>query len=262
MAQAMVQNNNGLAQMKKLVNAPAMVERAQQALGNEKDARAFLTSVLSLYNDDKLLSKCDSNLVMAECLKAAALKLPVTKSLGFAYVIPYGNTPQFQLGYRGLIQLAQRSGQYRYINADCVYEGQKVKTEILSGMVEISGEPSSDKVIGYFGYFELLNGYKKAVYWTREKVEAHAKKFSKAWSQAGSPWHTQFDAMAIKTVLKSILSKYGVISIDFANTLAEDSVDERVETEVTANANTTPIEIPVEMVDEEPQTADGEEAGF
>lgn len=265
MAQAMVQNNQnkeGLVQMKKLVNAPAMIERAQNALGSEKDAKAFLTSVLSLYNDDKLLAKCNPNDVMVECLKAATLKLPVTKSLGFAYVIPYGNTPQFQLGYRGLIQLAQRSGQYKYLNAGCVYEGMKIRTEILSGMVEITGEPISDKVIGYFGYFELLNGYKKATYWTKEQVEAHAKKFSKAWSQASSPWHTQFDAMAIKTVLKSILSKYGVISIDFANVLAEDNVDEKVETEVAANANATPIEIPVEIVDEEPQMADSEEAGF
>lgn len=273
MAQMMQKTaNGGLSQMKKLVSSDAMLERAKNTLGSEKAARVFLNSVLSLYGNDKLLTDCDPNAVMVEAMKAASLNLPVSKSLGFAYIIAYKNKgvpePQFQLGYRGLIQLAQRSGQYKYINAGAVYEGMKVKTDMLSGMVEITGEAKNENVIGYFGYFELLNGFKKAVYWTKEQVEQHAKKYSRAWTMQNSPWHTQFDAMAIKTVLKTMLTKYGILSIEMMDTVAEDTtVDEKVEAEVAANGNQTPITI--EMVDEEPAAvkqvvvaADDEEAGF
>ena len=265
----MVKKSGGLAQMKQLVNSDAMVEKVKNMLGTEKAARVFLNSALSLYGNDKMLSECNPNLVMAECMKAAALNLPVNKSLGFAYIIAYKNKgvpePQFQLGYRGLIQLAQRSGQYKYINAGAVYEGMQVKTEILSGMVEISGEAASDKVIGYFGYFELLNGFIKAVYWTKARVEAHAKKYSKAWKMDNSPWHTEFDEMAIKTVLKSILSKYGILSIEMIDAISDDNdVDSKVESEVAANGNQTPIIIPTDFKEESetPAAADDEEAGF
>lgn len=270
MAEMVVKKDSCIAQVKKLVNSDVMLEKAKAVLGSEKSARIFLNSIVSLVGNDKLLSECNPNLIMAECMKAAALNLPINKSLGFAYIIAYKNKgvpePQFQLGYRGLIQLAQRSGQYRFINAGAVYEGMKVKNDFLSGMLEITGEPVNDNVIGYFGYFELLNGFKKAVYWTKAEVEAHAKKYSRAWSMQSSPWHTQFDAMAIKTVLKSMLTKYGILSIEMIDTISEDNdIDERVEAEVAANANQTPITIPVDMVEEVPAAdapADDEEAGF
>ena len=168
----------------------------------------------------------------------------INKQLGFAYIIPYNNVPTFQLGFRGLIQLAQRSGQYRYINADVVCEGESVNYNRITGMLEISGTAKSETPVGYFAYFQLLNGFEKCVYWTREKVEAHAKRYSKAWSKADSPWHTNFDAMALKTVLKTIISKYGVMSVEFANAIANDSVDDRIEAEVAQNANGQPIVLP------------------
>ena len=233
---------NSLAKLKGILNNETMQQNFRNILA--ENAGAFMASVIELYQSDGALQKCDPNRVVLEALKAATLKLPINKQLGFAYIIPYNNVPTFQLGFRGLIQLAQRSGQYRYINADVVCEGESVNYNRITGMLEISGTAKSETPVGYFAYFQLLNGFEKCVYWTREKVEAHAKRYSKAWSKADSPWHTNFDAMALKTVLKTIISKYGVMSVEFANAIANDSVDDRVEAEVAQNANGQPIVLP------------------
>ena len=233
---------NSLAKLKGILNNETMQQNFRNILA--ENAGAFMASIIELYQSDGALQKCDPNRVVLEALKAATLKLPINKQLGFAYIIPYNNVPTFQLGFRGLIQLAQRSGQYRYINADVVCEGESVNYNRITGMLEISGTAKSETPVGYFAYFQLLNGFEKCVYWTREKVEAHAKRYSKAWSKADSPWHTNFDAMALKTVLKTIISKYGVMSVEFANAIANDSVDDRVEAEVTQNANGQPIVLP------------------
>ena len=233
---------NSLAKLKGILNNETMQQNFRNILA--ENAGAFMASIIELYQSDGALQKCDPNRVVLEALKAATLKLPINKQLGFAYIIPYNNVPTFQLGFRGLIQLAQRSGQYRYINADVVCDGESVNYNRITGMLEISGTAKSDTPVGYFAYFQLLNGFEKCVYWTREKVEAHAKRYSKAWSKADSPWHTNFDAMALKTVLKTIISKYGVMSVEFANAIANDSVDDRVEAEVAQNANGQPIVLP------------------
>ena len=233
---------NSLAKLKGILNNETMQQNFRNILA--ENAGAFMASIIELYQSDGALQKCDPNRVVLEALKAATLKLPINKQLGFAYIIPYNNVPTFQLGFRGLIQLAQRSGQYRYINADVVCEGESVNYNRITGMLEISGTAKSETPVGYFAYFQLLNGFEKCVYWTQEKVEAHAKRYSKAWSKADSPWHTNFDAMALKTVLKTIISKYGVMSVEFANAIANDSVDDRVEAEVAQNANGQPIVLP------------------
>ena len=241
MANQLTVRQANINQMKSIIASDKIKARMNNLLG--KEAGTFLASALDLYTSDSKLSQCDATRVMAECMKAAALKLPVAKSLGFCYVIPYGNVPQFQLGYKGLLQLAQRSGQYKYLNADVVYEGEIVHYNRITGMLEIAGEATSDKPIGYFAYFQLLNGFEKCVYWSREKVEAHAKRFSKAWSKADSPWHTDFDAMAIKTVLKALISKYGVMSVEFASAISQDYED-TIEAEVAENANGAPVTLP------------------
>lgn len=238
MANQLTVAQSNINQMKSLIASDSVRGRMDNLLGRE--AGTFLTSVLDLYTSDTNLSNCEAVRTMTECMKAAALKLPIAKSLGFCYIIPYGNVPQFQLGYKGYVQLAQRSGQYKHINADIIYEGEKIKYDRLTGMLEISGEPTSDKPVGYFAYFQLLNGFEKCVYWTKEKVEAHAKRFSKAWRQSNSPWHTDFDAMALKTVLKALIAKYGVMSVEFAQAVSKD-VEEQVEQEVAENANGAPV---------------------
>ena len=237
---------NGYKQLKTILNNDTMKQSFRNVL--EENAGAFMASILELYQSDTALQECDPNKIILEALKAATLKLPINKQLGFAYIIPYKGIPQFQLGYKGYIQLAQRSGQYRYINADVVYEGEQVTYDRITGMLMITGEATSDTPIGYFAYFQLLNGFEKCVYWTREKVEAHAKRYSKAWNRQNSPWHTNFDAMALKTVIRNIISKYGVMSVEFANAVAEDTnVEERIEGEIVENANKTPLTIPEEV---------------
>lgn len=249
--QLSVQQAN-IGKMKSIIASENVKNRMNDLLGRE--AGVFLASALDLYTSDTNLTQCDPTRVMAECMKAAALKMPVSKALGFCYVIPYSGVPQFQLGYRGLIQLAQRSGQYKYVNADMVYEGEEVTHDRITGMVMISGQATSEIPIGYFAYFQLLNGFEKCVYWSKEKVESHAKRYSKAWKKADSPWHTNFDAMALKTVIRNLISKYGVMSVEFATAIADDTdAEERIEAEVEANANKTPFTmLEAEEPDESP----------
>ena len=255
----------GLAQLKGVLANETMKRNFENIL--KENAGAFMASIIELYQSDSYLQKCSANAVVLEALKAATLKLPINKSLGFAYIIPYGTTPTMQLGYKGIVQLAQRSGQYKYINAGEIYEGEVVNYNRITGMLEITGEATSDKIIGYFAYFQLKNGFEKAVYWSTEKVITHAKKFSQAYKagKKDSPWFTNFDAMALKTVLKSIITKYGPMSVEFADAMAHDT-DDRVEAEVAENANQQPVTIPTEFAEAAAGVSgaedDGEEVPF
>ena len=234
-----------------MLSAPSVMKQFENALG--KSANAFLASIIDLYNGDTNLQECEPAEVVKEALKAAILKLPINKSLGFAYIIPFNNsikvngawtkkkTPTFQVGYKGYIQLAMRTGQYRTINADVVYEGELQKVSKLTGEISFEGEKSSDKIIGYFCYFELLNGFSKTLYLTVENIANHAKKYSKGLDKdipvetliklANLPfnpedkkvgWMGNFHGMAIKTVIRLLLSKYGYLSIEMQEALAND----------------------------------------
>lgn len=168
--------------------------RAQIKNSLKENSGAFLSSMIDLYSGDPYLQKCDPQAVAMECLKAASLKLPLVKSLGFAYVVPYNNVPTFTIGYKGLIQLAQRSGMYRNINADVVYEGECIGQNKLSGDLDLSGEAELDSngektVIGYFAYFKLLNGFEKTLYMSKEEVEAWVKNTARLTrvARAGRP---------------------------------------------------------------------------
>ena len=250
----------GLAQLKGVLNNETMKRNFENIL--KENAGAFMASIIELYQSDSYLQQCDPNKVVLEALKAATLKLPINKGLGFGFIVPYKGNPQFQIGYKGIIQLAQRSGQYKYINAGEVYEGEVVNYNRITGMLEITGEASSDKIIGYFAYFQLKNGFEKAVYWSTEKVIAHAKKFSQAYKagKKDSPWFTNFDAMALKTVLKSIITKYGPMSVELADAMAHDT-DDRVEAEVAENANQHPVTIPTEFAEPPETTPEPQEEG-
>ncbi len=202
-------------QMRVILDRASTQKLLQDSL--KENAGAFTASILELYKSDSKLQMCDAGAVFAECLKAVALKLPISKQLGFAYVVPYGNTPQFQIGYKGMIQLCLRTGRYKCINADVVYEGEFQGADKLTGYVDLNGEKTSDKIIGYFAYIETIDGFKKAVYWDRKKVENHAKRYSKSFGSGA--WKTNFDEMAIKTVMRNLLSKYCIMSVEIENAL-------------------------------------------
>jgi len=251
--------------MKSIINVDSVQEQFKNALQDQ--APLFIASLIDIYSNDKNLQKCEPKDVIMEALKAATLKLPINKQLGFAYIVPYGSEPQMQIGYKGYIQLAMRTGQYKYINADVVYEGELKGHNKLTGEVDLSGEATSDKVVGYFAYIETVNGFRKPLYWTKEKVLAHAKRYSKSFNSKSSAWQTNFDEMALKTMLRNILSKYGVMSVEMMNAFTSDTADERtfeaqVEDEINENANSEVIDIEAEITEEDvPDESQQESAG-
>ena len=242
--------------LKNMLNAPSVMEQFKNAMA--KNAPTFVASVIDLYNSDSNLQLCEPKAVVMEALKAAVLHLPINKALGYAYIIPFNNSkkvkdehgqdrwvkvmePTFQVGYKGYIQLAMRTGQYRTLNADVVCEGEVRKVSKLTGEIAFDGEKISDKVIGYFCYFELLNGFSKTLYMTVEQMAKHAKRYSKGLKKdvtieqllavAAMPvaddgkvvgWLGNFHSMGIKTVVRNLLSKYGYLSVEMQNAFADD----------------------------------------
>ena len=231
-------NETALAKVdafKGILNTKSVRAQIQNSL--KENAGAFMSSMIDLYSGDPLLQSCDPQAVAMECLKAASLHLPIVKSLGFAYVVPYKNKPTFTIGYKGLIQLAQRSGQYRTINAGNVYDGEIVGVDKLSGMIDISGERSGDEVVGYFAYFKLLNGFEKLLYMTKPEIEAYAEKYSTSHNSNYSPWKTEFDKMAQKTVLRKLIGTYGVMTPDMQTAVVTDDTGATPQQEIEQKAN-------------------------
>lgn len=216
--------------LKGMLDAESVQKQFNDVLGENKGP--FIGSIIDLYNSDTYLQKCDPKQVIMEALKAATLKLPISKQLGFAYIVPYRDTPQFQLGYKGMIQLAQRTGAYKYINAGVVYEGEFKRRDKLTGAIDLSGEALSNEIVGYFAYIETLNGFSKGIYWTKEEVKRHAQRYSKSYKSGTSAWATNFDEMAQKTVLRALLSKYGIMSIEFQTALTLDSMVEAADEQI------------------------------
>jgi recombination protein RecT len=221
-------NRTPIDRLKAMLATPSVEQQFKNAL---KDSTPlFVASLIDLYGGDSHLQKCEPKEVIMEALKAATLKLPINKSLGFAYIVPYKKNgkqvPTFQIGYKGLIQLAMRTGVYSCINADVVYEGELVKTDKLTGHMDLSGKKKSDTIVGFFAHFETVNGFKKTVYITVDDVKAHAKKFSASYDNQYSPWKTNFEAMAIKTPLRHLLGKYGIMSVEMEQAFTNDRDDE------------------------------------
>lgn len=219
-----------IERLKNILAAQSVREQFESVL--KENSGAFVASIIDLYNTDRTLQMCDPKNVVMEALKAASLKLPINKQLGFAWIVPYrdGKTgqyiPTFQLGYKGYIQLCMRTGAYRYINADVVYEGELVKHDKLTGEIEIDPtKRTSDKKIGYFAFIETLNGFRKTLYMTVEEVTKHAQQFSKSFNSKNSVWASDFDAMALKTCLRLLLSKYGIMSVEMQRAYIDDSSD-------------------------------------
>ena len=184
----------------------------------------FATSIVSIVNSNRSLANVDQLSVIQSAMVAATLDLPIDQNLGYVWLVPYKGKAQAQIGYKGYIQLAQRSGQYRAMNAVAVHEGELISWNPLTE--EVVFDPMkkvSDTVIGYIGYFKLLNGFEKTVYWTKEQIEAHRQRFSKAGGN--SPWKSDFDAMAKKTVLKDLLTKWGPMSTQMAVAASKDEAD-------------------------------------
>lgn len=200
-----------------MIGSKSVQDRFEKMLG--KKSAGFLSSLLTLVNNNNLLQKANPTSVLAAAATAASLDLPVNPSLGLAWIVPYGSGAQFQLGYRGAISLAMRSGQMKSIVMTEVYEGECKCWNRFTETFEF-GDRVSDNIIGYYARFETINGFVKATFWTKEEVLKHAKRFSKSFNRG--PWQTDFDAMAKKTVLMSIIKTYAPMSIEMQQAFESD----------------------------------------
>lgn len=210
-----------------LVHNEEFVKKAEDIL--KEGTSQFMTSVLTLKNSNKLLAECDPIKLYNCCLMAAALKLPFNQNLGQAYIIPFKGEPQLQIGYKGFIQLAQRSGQFRRINCSDVREGEIKTRNRLTGEIEFEwlddDKRESKEIVGYVAYFELLNGYQQTLYMTKKEVESHAKRYSQTYKSGFGVWIDNFDAMAKKTVLKRVLNQFAPLSVDMQKAMEYDQAN-------------------------------------
>lgn len=204
-------------------------KKFEEMLG--KRAPQFITSVLQIAASNDLLSKADPMSIYNAAAVAATLDLPLNNNLGFAYIVPYTSkqkdgsfkaVAQFQMGYKGFIQLAQRSGQFKTISASPIYEGQIIEMNPLTGFVFDFSKKSSDKVIGYAAYFALINGFEKTLFMTTDDVTKHAGKFSQTFKKGFGLWKDEFESMATKTVIKLLLSKFAPLSVEMQKAVLTD----------------------------------------
>lgn len=234
--------------LKTLLAAPTMQKRFEQVLKDR--APQFTSSILNLVNNDAYLRKAEPTSIVMAAMVAATLDLPIDKNLGYAWIVPFKDKnaggiqkAQFQLGYKGFIQLALRTGQYKSINAVPLHEGEMISWNPLTEDLKIDfAAKASDQVVGYAGYFELLNGFKKSVYWTKAQITSHKNKYSKT----DFGWSRDWDAMALKTVIKNMLSKWGILSIEMQNAFRTDENEIR---EVKDGGQVDIVDVEFEIID-------------
>lgn len=215
-----------------------------------KNSAAFATSVLQIVNSNELLRNAAPQTVFSAACMAATLNLPINNTLGFAYIVPFKNRKagtveaQFQLGYKGFIQLAQRSGQFERLVALPVYTAQLISKDPINGFVfDWSKEPvGNEQPVGYYAYFKLINGFTAELYMTKGEIERHAGKYSQTYKMGYGVWKDNFEAMALKTVMKLLLSKQAPLSIEMQQAqLADQSIVRDVEGQVFEHIDNMPI---------------------
>lgn len=220
-----VQKNVSIANF---LNMPSTAKFLQDTLAEKKPE--FVSNLIALCDGDANLSKCNPGDLMKCAMNATSLNLPLNKNLGYAYVIPYKGVPSFQIGYKGLVQLAIRTGQYKFINACEIRDGE-IERNKITGEIKYLGDKPTAPIVGYMAYLELITGFTASFYMTEEEVEAHAFKYSKMYqydkSRGGSisKWSDP-DArpgMCKKTVLKLLLGTYGLMTTEFARAFAADN---------------------------------------
>ena len=222
---------------------------AQTMTGKKLDT--FIADVVSLVSNNPAIAQCEQASILSSCLQAQSLGLSLNQGMGQAWIVPYKDKKKgtseatFLLGYKGYVQLAIRSGQYKKLNVLAIKAGELKRWDPLNEDLEIEliedeHEREKAPTIGYYAMFEYLNGFKKALYWSKDKMEAHADRYSQAFSiraykqlEAGkiaeadrwkysSPWYKDFDAMAAKTMLRQIISKWGIMSIEMQTAFLAD----------------------------------------
>lgn len=212
----------------------AMKKKINEMVGG-KDGQQFVTAIISAVSTNPQLAECENSSIVSAALLGQALKLSPSPQLGQYYIVPFNNSErgckvaQFQLGYKGYIQLAIRSGQYKKINVLAIKEGELIEydplnEEIKVNLIEDEELREQAETIGYYAMFEYMNGFRKTIYWTKQKMEAHALKYSKGYKakKGYTFWEKDFDGMAYKTMLRQLISKWGIMSIDMQTAMEKD----------------------------------------
>ena len=211
--------NTNLVALKGYFESDTVKNNLRAMLGQK--AQGFATSVLSVVSNNKLLQNADPTTIYSSAMVAASLDLPINPNLGFSAIVPYGRVAQFQIMTKGLLQLAIRSGQYERVTNAIVHKGELVKYDPFKDeYVFDASKKESDEVIGFMAYFRTIGGYEKYYYMTKEEALAHGQRYSKSFNSG--VWNTNPDAMCLKTVLKLLLSKYGILSIEMQRAIRFD----------------------------------------
>ena len=232
--------NNSLAKKNQKASLSAYltndaVKNQINSIVGGKNGQRFIASIVSAVQATPALKECDNGSIVSSALLGESLKLSPSPQLGHYYMVPFNDSKrgckvaQFQIGYRGMLQLAIRSGQYKKINVVAIKEGELVRFDPLNEEIEViliqdEEERENAKTIGYYAMFEYTNGFRKAIYWSKAKMEAHALKYSKGYKakKGYTFWEKDFDAMAFKTMLRQLISKWGIMSIDMQTAIDSD----------------------------------------
>jgi recombinase, phage RecT family len=253
----MAENNNTAVKksIANFLNFPATQQFLNENLKN--NSREFVSNLIAMCENDTNLSVCDPKALMMCAMNATALNLPLNKNLGFAFIIAYSGVPSFQIGYKGITQLAIRTGAYKYLNTSEVREGE-ITYNKFTGSVTFHEVHPENPVIGYMSYLELLSGFSHAVYMTEQEIEDHALRYSKMY-QADKRYHTQKSKwsdpverpkMAKKTALKALLTGWGVMTTEMARAFDSDDDNERTTTFRESDASTIQQSEPIQAVAE------------
>lgn len=230
----------GLQKIKNIMNSEQVMKKFTDMMG--KNATGFIVSVLQIVANNEKLAVCEPQSLYNSAGMAATLNLPINSNFQFAHIVPYKewrmsdqgkyqvSIAQFQMGWRGYVQLAQRTGQYKAIEVTDVREGELKSKDRLTGecvfeWIEDDDERMKLPIIGYVSYFKLLSGFEKALYWTRAKLLGHAKKYSKTYDQQDGKWNTDEDAMCRKTMIKTLLSGFGPMSVEISTAIRADQAN-------------------------------------
>lgn len=277
-----------------MISTPGYQKLINNTLKDPKRAQRFISAITSAVAVNPALQECDPATVLSGALLGESLGLSPSPQLGQYYLVPYDNKKkgckdaQFQMGYKGYVQLALRSGYYKRLNVISVKAGELVRFDPLTEEIElnmIQDEDAREKAptIGYLAMFEYLNGFKKTIYWSREKMINHADRYSPAFSKNAtggkypkvsfedycaknypksdewkysSFWYKDFDSMAYKTMLRQLISKWGIMSIELQTAFEEDSKQEQAEEYLQAEEP----KLPAQQTDLLPDVQDSESA--
>ena len=253
MANEVVKSNQGNNKItfSAFMTSGAVTQKINSIVGNEKDGAKFITNIVASVQANPTLKECSNQSILSCALVAHSLNLSANPSLGQIYMIPFNNKntgmkeAQIQLSYKSYIQLAIRSGYYKKINALAIKEGELIKYDPLNEEIEVKlieneVERENKPIMGFYAMFEYINGFKKCIYWSNEKMLSHADKYSQSFNKKtmqdiinnkisqnemwkySSPWYSKYEDMGIKTVLKQLLSKYGILSIEMQEAIEKD----------------------------------------